>query len=329
MKTILLLINSTITDWGDGNSPASLLTHDDGNGGPESEFRGVLSPNFTNDVDGNIINPDNSNSVLKYNNGTTTAPVRLVLSEGDSSYIDLSSVFTGWTLPTTPITTFSNVGGVPGDIGTFFVKLNETVQNDGTDDYYEISLDGFTSNIVGAKATGFKATISIPNPDIHLSCSRAMGFMFFDKTTSQFETVTLNDASISKGIMLHLCPYNGNLNSLYIAKHASSKDLTDNSDFSSFGGTSDSKRIHELTSSGTNIDGANDLTFECNKNGFYTKFYHITSGTSYYDNVVADNLLSNIDTDNIILLPCLLFKNSADSDPYAKPEAETTHIHLI
>ena len=327
MKTILLLINSTITDWGDGNSPASLLTHDDGNGGPESEFRGVLSPNFTNDVDGNIINPDNSNSVLKYNNGTTTAPVRLVLSEGDSSYIDLSSVFTGWTLPTTPITTFSNVGGVPGDIGTFFVKLNETVQNDGTDDYYEISLDGFTSNIVGAKATGFKATISFP--DSHHA--RAMGFMFFDKTTSQFETVTLNDASISKGIMLHLCPYNGNLNSLYIAKHASSKDLTDNSDFSVWSTVIDSKIIQELIpyTSYYNIVGANDVTFECNKNGFYAKLYHITSGTSYYDNVVADNLLSNIDTDNIILLPCLLFKNSADSDPYAKPEAETTHIHLI
>jgi hypothetical protein len=325
MKTILLLINSNITDWGDGNSPVSLLTHDDGNGGPESEFRGVLSPNFTNDVDGNIINPDNSNSVLKYNNGTTTAPVRLVLSEGDSSYIDLSSVFTGWTLPTTPITLFSNVGGVPGDLGTFFVKLNETVQNDGTDDYYEISLDGFTSNIVGAKATGFKATISVPNGKY----ARVMGFMFFDKTTSQFETVTLNDASISKGIMLHLVIYNGDIYTLYIAKHASSKDLTDNSDFSSFTHQSDSKRIHELTSSGANIAGANDLTFECNKNGFYAKLYNITSGTSYYDNIVADNLLSNIDTDNIILLPCLLFKNSADDDPYAKPDVETTHIHLI
>ena len=326
MKTILLLINSTITDWGDGNSPVSLLTHDDGNGGPESEFRGVLSPNFTNDVDGNIINPDNSNSVLKYNNGTTTAPVRLVLSEGDSSYIDLSSVFTGWTLPTTPITTFSNVGGVPGDLGTFFVKLNETVQNDGTDDYYEISLDGFTSNIVGAKATGFKATINIEND----KCSRAMGFMFFDKTTSQFETVTLNDASISKGIMLHLATYGGDLNTLYIAKHTSSKDLTDNSDFSRYSNQSDSKRIHELISSSYNTAvGANDLTFECNKNGFYAKLYHITSETSYYDNIVADNLLSNIDTDNIILLPCLLFKNSADVEPYAKPEVETTHIHLI
>ena len=328
MKTILLLINSTITDWGDGNSPVSLLTHDDGNGGPESEFRGVLSPNFTNDVDGNIINPDNSNSVLKYNNGTTTAPVRLVLSEGDSSYIDLSSVFTGWTLPTTAIYSFSVVGGVPGDIGTFFVKLNETVQNDGTDDYYEISLDGFTSNIVGAKATGFKATISIPSYQFG-RYARAMGFMFFDKTTSQFETVTLNDASISKGIMLHFCTYQGDLHSLYIAKHASSKDLTDNSDFSRFSSQSDSKRIHELTFGASSIVGANDLTFECNKNGFYTKFYHITSGTSYYDNVVADNLLSNIDTDNIILLPCLLFKNSADVDPYPKPEAETTHIHLI
>ena len=325
MKTILLLINSTITDWGDGNSPASLLTHDDGNGGPESEFRGVLSPNFTNDVDGNIINPDNSNSVLKYNNGTTTAPVRLVLSEGDSSYIDLSSVFTGWTLPTTPITTFSNVGGVPGDIGTFFVKLNETVQNDGTDDYYEISLDGFTSNIEGVKATGFKATINIPTPHQ----SRAMGFMFFDKTTSQFETVTLNDASISKGIMLHIATYLGEIHTLYIAKHASSKDLTDNSDFSSFDDTSDSKRIHELISDTSYTGGAYDLTFECNKNGFYTKLYHITSGTSYYDNIVADNLLSNIDTDNIILLPCLLFKNSADSAPYAQPDMETTHIHLI
>ena len=326
MKTILLLINSTITDWGDGNSPVSLLTHDDGNGGPETEFRGVLSPNFTNDVDGNIINPDNSNSVLKYNNGTTTAPVRLVLSEGDSSYIDLSSVFTGWTLPTTPINSFSTVGGVPGDIGTFFVKLNETVQNDGTDDYYEISLDGFTSNIVGAKATGFKATISFPSFSEY---SRAMGFMFFDKTTSQFETVTLNDASISKGIMLHLVTYSGDLQTLYIAKHASSKDLTDNSDYSAYKNSSDSKRIHPLISSISNIFGANDLTFECNKNGFYTKFYHITSGTSYYDNVVADNLLSNIDTDNIILLPCLLFKNSADVLPYARPDLETTHIHLI
>jgi len=325
MKTILLLINSTITDWGDGNSPVSLLTHDDGNGGPESEFRGVLSPNFTNDVDGNIINPDNSNSVLKYNNGTTTAPVRLVLSEGDSSYIDLSSVFTGWTLPTTPITTFSNVGGVPGDLGTFFVKLNETVQNDGTDDYYEISLDGFTSNIEGAKATGFKATISLPTSSHY---SRAMGFMFFDKTTSQFETVTLNDASISKGIMLHLATYSGNLNILYIAKHASSKDLTDNSDFSVLN-TSDSKMIHNLISNTSYTVGNSDLTFECNKNGFYAKLYHIASGTSIYDNIVADNLLSNIDTDNIILLPCLLFKNSADVEPYAKPEVETTHIHLI
>ena len=327
MKTILLLINSTLTDWGDGNSPVSLLTHDDGNGGPESEFRGVLSPNFTNDVDGNIINPDNSNSVLKYNNGTTTAPVRLVLSEGDSSYIDLSSVFTGWTLPTTAITTFSNVGGVPGDLGTFFVKLNETVQNDGTDDYYEISLDGFTSNIVGAKATGFKATISLQSSGIH---ARAMGFMFFDKTTSQFETVTLNDASISKGIMLHLVTNSDTINTLYIAKHASSKDLTDNSDFTTYADASDSKEIHELLSNTSyNTLGANDLTFECNKNGFYTKLYHIPSETSYYDNIVADNLLSNIDTDNIILLPCLLFKNSVDVDPYAEPETETTHIHLI
>ena len=327
MKTILLLINSTITDWGDGNSPVSLLTHDDGNGGPESEFRGVLSPNFTNDVDGNIINPDNSNSVLKYNNGTTTAPVRLVLSEGDSSYIDLSSVFTGWTLPTTPINSFSTVGGVPGDLGTFFVKLNETVQNDGTDDYYEISLDGFTSNIAGAKATGFKATTSIPGGSRQ---SRAMGFMFFDKTTSQFETVTLNDASISKGIMLHLVIYEGDVYSLYIAKHASSKDLTDNSDNSSYYGASDSKRIHLLISGASyNALGANDLTFECNKNGFYAKLYHIPSETSNYDNIVADNLLSNIDTDNIILLPCLLFKNSEDVSPYAKPETETTHIHLI
>ena len=327
MKTILLLINSTITDWGDGNSPVSLLTHDDGNGGPESKFRGVLSPNFTNDVDGNIINPDNSNSVLKYNNGTTTAPVRLVLSEGDSSYIDLSSVFTGWTLPTTPITAFSTVGGVPGDLGTFFVKLNETVQNDGTDDYYEISLDGFTTNIVGATTTGLKATINIPYDK---SRSRAMGFMFFDKTTSQFETVTLNDASISKGIMLHLTTYQGNLRMLYIAKHASSKDLTDNSDFSVYPGINDSKKIHVLIPDAYyNALGANDLTFECNKNGFYTKFYHITSGTSYYDNIVVDNLLSNIDTDNIILLPCLLFKNSADVEPYGKPEVETTHIHLI
>jgi hypothetical protein len=328
MKTILLLINSTPTDWGDGNSPVSLLTHDDGNGGPESEFRGVLSPNFTNDVDGNIINPDNSNSVLKYNNGTTTAPVRLVLSEGDSSYIDLSSVFTGWTLPTTPITTFSNVGGVPGDLGTFFVKLNETVQNDGTDDYYEISLDGFTSNITGTTATGFKATISVPNPEYQYPYfTRAMGFMFFDKTTSQFETVTLNDGSISKGIMLHLAIYGGDVNTLYIAKHASSKDLTDNSDFSVYAGQSDSKRIHLLISGIPYTAGANDFTFECNRNGFYTKLYR--SGTSYYDNVVADSLLSNIDTDNIILLPCLLFKNSADNDPYAKPEIETTHIHLI
>ena len=326
MKTILLLINSTITDWGDGNSPVSLLTHDDGNGGPESEFRGVLSPNFTNDVDGNIINPDNSNSVLKYNNGTTTAPVRLVLSEGDSSYIDLSSVFTGWTLPTTPITTFSNVGGVPGDLGTFFVKLNETVQNDGTDDYYEISLDGFTSNIVGVKATGFKATISIPGSDN----SRAMGFMFFDKTTSQFETVTLNDASISKGIMLHLVTYLSDLRGFYIAKHGSSKDLTDNSDFSVFYNTSDSKRIHELITGVYNsLAGANDVTFECNKNGFYAKLYRITNGTSYYDNIVADSLLSNIDTDNIILLPCLLFKNDGGVLPPAKPEVGTTHIHLI
>jgi hypothetical protein len=219
------------------------------------------------------------------------------------------------------------VGGVPGDIGTFFVKLNETVQNDGTDDYYEISLGGFTSNIVGAKATGFKATINIPSSSAY---ARAMGFMFFDKTTSQFETVTLNDASISKGIMLHFCTYAGNIDALYIAKHASSKDLTDNSDFSSFGGQVDSKRIHRLLwNTYDTVFGANDLTFECNKNGFYTKFYHITSGTSYYDNVVADNLLSNIDTDNIILLPCLLFKNSADVEPYAKPETETTHIHLI
>jgi len=323
MKTILLLINSTITDWGDGNSPVSLLTHDDGNGGPESEFRGVLSPNFTNDVDGNIINPDNSNSVLKYNNGTTTAPVRLVLSEGDSSYIDLSSVFTGWTLPTTAITSFSTVGGVPGDLGTFFVKLNETVQNDGTDDYYEISLGGFTSNIVGAKATGFKATISLPGSGVY---SRAMGFMFFDKTTSQFETVTLNDASISKGIMLHLVIYSGVFYPLYIAKHASSKDLTDNSDKTAY---NDGKKIHELLSGTSYAGGAYDLTFECNKNGFYTKLYRIANETSFYDNIVADNLLSNIDTDNIILLPCLLFKNSADASPYAKPEVETTHIHLI
>jgi hypothetical protein len=315
-----------MTDWGDGNSPVSLLTHDDGNGGPESEFRGVLSPNFTNDVDGNIINPDNSNSVLKYNNGTTTAPVRLVLSEGDSSYIDLSSVFTGWTLPTTPITPFSTVGGVPGDIGTFFVKLNETVQNDGTDDYYEISLDGFTSNITGTTPIGFKATINIP--DSHHA--RAMGFMFFDKTTSQFETVTLNDASISKGIMLHLSTNGDSLDILYIAKHASSKDLTDNSDFSSYSSQNDSKRIHQLLSPSSNTAvGANDLTFECNKNGFYANFYKIITESPYYDNVVADNLLSNIDTDNIILLPCLLFKNSADVNPYPKAAVETSHIHLI
>jgi hypothetical protein len=236
-------------------------------------------------------------------------------------------VFTGWTLPTTPITSFSNVGGVPGDLGTFFVKLNETVQNDGTDDYYEISLDGFTSNIVGAKATGFKATISIPDYQ-YGKYARAMGFMFFDKTTSQFETVTLNDASISKGIMLHLSTYQGNLNTLYIAKHASSKDLTDNSDFSSYIG-GDSKMIHQLITNTSYTSGAIDLTFECNKNGFYTKLYNIASGTSYYDNIVADNLLSNIDTDNIILLPCLLFKNSADVNPYPKAAVETTHIHLI
>jgi len=327
MKTILLLINSNITDWGDGNSPVSLLTHDDGNGGPETEFRGVLSPNFTNDVDGNIINPDNSNSVLKYNNGTTTAPVRLVLSEGDSSYIDLSSVFTGWTLPTTPITSFSTVGGVPGDIGTFFVKLNETVQNDGTDDYYEISLDGFTSNIEGTTATGFKATINIPSWNVY---SRAMGFMFFDKTTSQFETVTLNDASISKGIMLHFATWRDDINRLYIAKHTSSKDLTDNSDFSVYAGQNDSKRIHLLISgSDYTATGDNDLTFECNKNGFYAKFYHLGNVQSLYDNIVPNNLLSNIDTDNIILLPCLLFKNSANVTPYAQPSVETTHIHLI
>jgi len=96
-----------------------------------------------------------------------------------------------------------------------------------------------------------------------------------------------------------------------------------------FPNNSDSKRIHELISDTPSPDGAYDFTFECNKNGFYIKLYEITNGRSRYDNVVADNLLSNIDTDNIILLPCLLFKNSADVEPYARFWAETTHIHLI
>lgn len=293
MKLVHFSAADFSSQWGDNANPNTLNYND-------VVFGNFITSKDTIDADGNIINSSNG-GINRYNNGTITAPIRLVAEFGDSTFLSPNATLINWVKTT-------NINADPSVLNRlsatenplFFLGLNEVVQNDGTNDYFEVSLTAYTKKPNSTIPSVIKANgvYEASNSGVQM-----IGWFFFNKSLGEFDLVGLNNGGTPYGFLcLGIGDHQYETERLGIAKALTTKNfnrkygrnayfLYDAVDLGSF-------PVMEVS-----FDGVVDTSLyllEFNSTGVRA---YIKDSINAIELIAYSDLALGVDWDNILLVP--------------------------
>lgn len=300
MKIIHYIPANSSVQWGDNANPNTLVN-------TASPFRNFITAADTIDASGNILNSSNS-GINQYNNGMVTAPVRLVANSGDTTFLSPSNIVSGWTIGTVLNGDPSLNNDMRVNSTQMYFSLNETVQKDGVDDYFEIVMSGLSSNLNTTIPSVIKAN------GVFSMNNFCVGFHFFSKTTKTFELVALNNSTPYGSVGVGGGVYSGQLNAKMF------KCLTTKSFIRNYGANRNSLDVYNgielfaLQPERVAIDGIIDSSyyhFEINSSGIRAD---VTRSGTNATKILYSNIFNTIDGDIIIPIPTTWNSDQSGTD---------------